>query len=256
MLHNFDTSQNSARPTCSICFKTEHPGGLKMAWYSLLHWGCKIIPMWKSMRGEETVTQRANHMSYHVTMSFHFSCRCSGRQAIVIWKKPAARSKQDRVPKRDRNCDWNSNIETALNCQTTLKWLWKGGQMKVKLRWHGPQTTLKQRSNDPQTALPQLLNGPQTTLKQRSNDPQTHWNNQLNQHILTIILSCAQTLSNQRWPGPGRTWSRPKMARRFGALKTLGLKRSKLLPGRSWLYWGASTPQKLSHTCLRPVRRA
>ena len=33
---------------------------------------------------------------------------------------------------------------------------------------------------------------------------------------------------------------------RFGALKALGLKHAELLPGHSWLYWGASTPQKLS----------
>ena len=32
MLHDFDISKNSARPTCSICFKTEHPGGLKTDW--------------------------------------------------------------------------------------------------------------------------------------------------------------------------------------------------------------------------------
>lgn len=146
-----------------------------------LPWGCEIIPMWKSMWGEETVTQRANHRSYHMTMSFHFSCHCRGRQAIVIWKKSAARSKQDPVPKRDRNCDWNnSHMETALNCQTTLKWLWKGGQMKVKLHWYGPQTILKQRSSDPQTTLV-----PPTTSKRpskRSNEPQTHPNNQLNKH--------------------------------------------------------------------------
>ena len=155
--HRTAPAQHAA--SCSICFKTEHPGGLKTAWYSLtyyscLRWGCKIIPMWKSMRGEETVTQRANHMSYHVTMSFHFSCRCRGRQAIWYEKKPAARSKQDRVPNRDRNCDWNSNIKTALNCQTTVKRLWKGGQMEVILHLHGHQTTLKQRSGDPQTTLP------------------------------------------------------------------------------------------------------
>ena len=132
--------------------------------------------------------------------------------------------------------------------------------MKVKLHWHGPQTTLKQRSGDPQTTLPQLLNGPQTTPKQRSNEPQTHWHNQLNQHILTIIASGAQTLRNQRWPGHCIPCVHPRVqpiripGLATACLRPLGLKRSKLLPGRSWLYWGASTPQKLSHTCLRPVR--
>ena len=31
-IYIYYTSQNSARPACSVCFKTEHPGGLKTAW--------------------------------------------------------------------------------------------------------------------------------------------------------------------------------------------------------------------------------
>ena len=177
-------------------------------------------------------------------------------------KKPAARSKHDRVPKRDRNCDWNSNSETALNCQTTLKWLEKA----VKRKWNYIDTALKRPSNNAQATLrrpshAQLQNGPETTPKQRSNEPQTHWNNQLNQHVLTIIWSGAQTLRNQRWPGhytlrPSSCPAHPDSRSGYRSACLAAYKPSKLLHGRSWLYWGASTLQKLSHTCLRPVRRA
>ena len=73
--------------------------------------------------GEETVTQRVNMRKPrelpHDDVNFILA-------AIVgavgpYEEKSAARSKQDRVPKHHRNCDWNSNSETAPNCQTTLK---------------------------------------------------------------------------------------------------------------------------------------
>ena len=118
--------------------------------------------------------------------------------------------KKSQLPDRSKIACPNA-IETAIGI-VTLKQRsivkqrsndsWKGGQMKVKLHWHSAQTTLKQRSGDPQTTLPQLLNSPQTTPKQRSNEPQTHWNNQRNQHILTIILKRRSDIAQQALTRP------------------------------------------------------
>ena len=127
-----------------------------LTYYSCLRWGCKIIPMWKSMRGEETVTQRANHMSYHVTMSFHFSCRCRGRQAIVIWKS--------QLPDRSKIACPNA-IETAIGIVTLkqhsiVKQRSNDFEKAFKWKWNYIGTALKRPSNNAQ-----LRNSAQTSLK-------------------------------------------------------------------------------------------
>ena len=167
------------------------------------------------------------------------------------------------MPKRDRNCDWNSNIETALNCETTLKTLKRRSnesEITLTRRSNDPQTTLRRPSNDPPTTSKRPSNDPETALKRASNTRKqstkpTYTNNYLKRRSDIAQSALTRPLYTLR-PSPCPTPSGFPVWLPFGVLKTLGLKRSKLLPGRSWLYWGASTPQKLSHTCLRPVRRA